>query len=103
MASRNVAVLNGSRDGEARFLGFPLSGFGFFISLLLALSAGFFTFFLVTALSIFGFLIWNQGLHHSANYAFTYLYFGLPTAVLVWAIAFAVFGTLWIRAKLRPR
>jgi len=92
----------GHRGGS--FLGFPLEGFGFFTSLLLALSSGFFTFFLVTALSIFGLLIWNQGLHHKVNYADSYLYFGLPSAILVWAVAFAVFGALWIRAKvLRAR
>ena len=82
------------------FLGFPLEGFGFFTSLLLALSSGFFTFFLVTALSIFGLLIWNQILHHTVNYANSYLYFGFPAAVAVWSIALIVFGTLWIRAKM---
>jgi hypothetical protein len=82
------------------FLGFPLKGFGLFQSLLLALSSGFFTFFLITGLSIFGLLIWNQLLHHTINYADSYLYFGFPAAVVVWVISIGVFGTLWIRAKI---
>jgi hypothetical protein len=88
------------QGGTKSFLGFPLEGFGFFTSLLLAASSGFFTFFLVTALSIFGLLFWNQGLHHTVNYANSYLFFGFPAAVVVWAVALVVFGTLWIRAKL---
>jgi hypothetical protein len=90
-------------ETSGTFLGFPLEGFGFITSLLLALSSGFFTFFLVTALSIFGLLIWNQGLHHTVNYADSYLFFGLPAAIAIWTIAFVVFGTLWIRAKIHAR
>jgi hypothetical protein len=92
----------GRRPGGA-FLGFPLEGFGLFTSLLLALSSGFFTFFLVTALAIFGLLIWNQILHHTVNYANAYLYFGLPSAVVVWVVALGVFGALWIRAKITAK
>lgn len=91
----------GGRTGS--FLGFPLEGFGFFTSLLLALSSGFFTFFLVTALSIFGLLVWNQILHHHVNYADSYLFFGLPAAIAVWTVALGVFGTLWVRAKIHAR
>jgi hypothetical protein len=91
------------RGTSGSFLGFPLEGFGFFTSLLLALSSGFFTFFLVTALSIFGLLVWNQILHHKVNYADSYLFFGFPAAVAVWAVALAVFGTLWVRAKIHQK
>ncbi len=98
MAQGIMTDLAARREGS--FLGFPLKGFGFFTSLLLALSSGFFTFFLVTAVSIFSLLIWNQGMHHHVNYADSYLYCGFPAAVAVWAIAFAVFGTLWIRARI---
>jgi hypothetical protein len=97
----NAGVDSGRLSGS--FLGFPLEGFGFFTSLLLALSSGFFTFFLVTALSIFGLLVWNQILHHNVNYANAYLFFGFPAAAGVWTIAFAVFGTLWIRARIHAR
>jgi hypothetical protein len=48
-------------------------------------------------------LIWNLGLHHSVNFANSYLYFGLPAAVVVWLVAFAVFGSLWIRAKITAK
>ena len=88
---------------SGRFLGFPLEGFGLFTSLLLATSSGFFTFFLVTAISIFGLLIWNQMLHHSVNYANAYLFFGFPAAVVVWAVALVVFGSLWVRARLHSK
>jgi len=89
-----------ARRPESTFLGFPLKGFGLFTSLLLAASSGFFTFFLVTALSIFALLIWNLGMHHKVNYADSYLYCGFPAAVVIWVIAIGVFGTLWIRAKI---
>ncbi len=85
------------------FLGFPLEGFGFFTSVLLAAASGFFTFFLVTALSIFALLFWNQLGHHSVDYADTYRYCGFPAAVVVWTIAFFVFGSLWIRAKIHMK
>jgi len=85
------------------FLGFPLEGFGFLTSVLLALASGFFTFFLVTALAIFSLLVWNQGMHHTVNYADSYLWVGLPAAIVVWVVAFLVFGTLWIRAKVTAK
>jgi hypothetical protein len=94
----------GRHSGQSgSFLGFPLEGFGFFTSLLLALSSGFFTFFLITAMSIFGLLVWNQILHHKVNYADSYLFFGLPAAIAVWTVALGVFGTLWVRAKIHAR
>jgi hypothetical protein len=93
----------GPGGASGSFLGFPLEGFGFFTSILLALSSGFFTFFLVTALSIFGLLIWNQALHHTVNYANSYLFFGFPAAVAVWTVALMVFGTLWVRAKIKAK
>jgi hypothetical protein len=77
----------GANRGSGSFLGFPLEGFGLFTSLLLTASSGFFTFFL----------------HHTANYANSYLYFGFPAAVAVWTIALLVFGTLWVRAKIHAK
>lgn len=103
--SRNVALSHSGEPGRSSgsFLGFPLEGFGFFTSILLALSSGFFAFFLVTALSIFGLLVWNQMLHHHVNYADAYLLFGFPAAVAVWTVALAVFGWLWIRARIHAK
>ncbi|HUB00500.1 MAG TPA: hypothetical protein VMA34_19365 [Terracidiphilus sp.] len=86
--------------GGARFLGFPLEGFGLFTSLLLAFAAAFFTFFAATFVAIVSLLVWNQILGHNINYADTYRYVGLPAGLLMLAIALPVFATLWIRAKL---
>lgn len=102
MARNEYAVERGSR-GSGRFLGFPLEGFGLFTSLLLTASSGFFTFFLVTAIAIFSLLVWNQILHHTVNYADAYLYCGFPAAVVIWALGLVVFGTLWVRAKIRMK
>lgn len=109
MMSKDVAwASHGPSSGtpgghSGRFLGFPLEGFGLFTSLLLAFSSGFLAFWLVTGLAIFALLIWNQGLHHTVNYAYSYLYAGLPAAIAVWVIALGLFGTLWVRAKIRAR
>ena len=105
--SNSAAVRQNGSSARGRssgsFLGFPLEGFGFFTSLLLTVSSGLFAFSLVTGLSIFGLLIWNQILRHTVNYANSYLFFGLPAAIVVWAVALVVFGTLWIRAKVHAR
>ena len=52
-------------------------------------------------LAIFALLGWNLIGHHSVNYADSYLYVGFPAGVIVLLVALPVFGTLWIRAKLR--
>ncbi len=87
-------------DG-ARILGFPIEGFGLFTSLLLSFAAAFFTFFATTCIAIFGFLIWNAASAHKIDFADTYLYIGFPAGVLVLLIALPIFGTLWLKAKLR--
>ena len=87
------------RDG--RVLGFPLEGFGLFTSLLLSFASAFFTFFLTTTIAIFALLFWNVIGHHTVDFADTYLYVGMPAGLLVLIVALPVFGTLWIRAKLR--
>jgi len=88
------------RQGGGRFLGFPLEGFGLFTSLLLSFAAAFFTFFAATFFAIFALLVWNQILGHNVNYADTYRYVGLPSGLLMLAVALPVFGTLWVRGKL---
>ncbi len=102
-ATWNDGRLASVHGNSRRFLGFPLEGFGIFTSLLLTVSSGVLTFWLMTGVGIFGLLIWNQGLHHHVNYADSYLYVGLPSAILVLAIALVVFGTLWVRATLRMK
>jgi hypothetical protein len=89
------------RPGGGKILGFPLQGFGLFTSLLLSLASAFFTFFASTCIAIFSLLGWNIFGHHTVNYADSYLYIGFPAAVLVLVVALPVFGTLWVRARLR--
>lgn len=89
------------RHPGGTFLGFPLEGFNLFQSLLLSFASAFFTFFLTTTLAIFALLAWNLFGHHTVNYADSYLYVGLPAALVVLLIALPVFATLWIRAKTR--
>jgi hypothetical protein len=89
------------RTGGGKVLGFPLEGFGLFTSLLLSFAAAFFTFFASTCIAIFSLLAWNVLGHHTISYADSYLYVGLPAGVIVLLVALPVFGTLWVRAKLR--
>jgi hypothetical protein len=84
-----------------KVLGFPLKGFGLFTSLLLSFAAAFFTFFASTCIAIFALLAWNLFGHHAVSYADSYRWVGFPAGVLVLVVALPVFGTLWVRAKLR--
>lgn len=90
-----------SPSSPGKFLGFPLAGFSLFASALLTLATGFFTFFAATFLAIVSLLVWNGILGHTVNYADTYLYVGFPAGVLALVVAFFVFGSLWLRAKIR--
>ena len=89
------------RAGRETVLGFPLAGFGLFQSLLLALAAGFFTFFATTCVAIFALLGWNLIGHHAVNYADSYLWVGFPAGVVVLVVTVPLFGVLWLRAKVR--
>ena len=89
------------RPGSRTVFGFPLKGFGFFTSLLLAFAAAFFTFFATTCIAIFSLLAWNLIGHHAVNYADSYLWVGFPAGLLVLVVALPLFGVLWVRAKLR--
>jgi hypothetical protein len=86
---------------SGRVFGFPLEGFSLFQSLLLAVAAGFLTFFATTCISIFVLLGWNLFGHHTVSYADTYLYVGFPAGVLVLVIGLPLFLALWLRAKTR--
>ncbi len=96
-----MQTAHGQRHPGGTFLGFPLEGFSLFQSLLLAFTSGFFAFFATTTISIFALLAWNLIGHHTVNYADSYLYVGFPAGLIVLVIAMPLFGTLWIRAKLR--
>ena len=87
--------------GGGTVFGFPLKGFGLVSGLLLAFASAFFTFFASTCVAIFALLAWNLIGGHTVNYADSYLYVGFPAGVVVLAVALPLFGTLWVRAKLR--
>jgi dolichyl-phosphate-mannose--protein O-mannosyl transferase len=89
------------RRGGGRILGFPLEGFGLFTSLLLSFAAAFFTFFASTTIAIFALLGWKLFGGHAIDFAVSYRYVGFPAGVVVLIAALPVFGTLWVRAKLR--
>jgi hypothetical protein len=89
------------RRESGTVLGFPLQGFGLFTSLLLSVASAFFTFFASTCIAIFSLLAWNVFGHHTVSYADSYRYVGFPAGVLVLLVALPVFGTLWVRGKLR--
>jgi hypothetical protein len=88
------------RPAGGKVFGFPLKGFGFLTSLLLAFAAAFFTFFASTTVAIFALLGWNLLGHHAVNYADAYRYVGFPAFLLVLVVALSTFAVLWIRAKL---
>jgi hypothetical protein len=82
-------------------LGFPLKGFGFFLSLLLAFASAFFAFFASTTVAIFALLAWRLAGHDHVDFTASYRWVGFPAFVIVLVIALPLFGTLWVRAKLR--
>jgi hypothetical protein len=84
-----------------KILGFPLQGFGLFTSLLLTLATGFFTFFASTCIAIFSLFGWNVFGHHAVNYADSYRYIGFPAGLVALGVAMVVFGSLWVRAKVK--
>jgi hypothetical protein len=96
-----MQTAHSQRHPGGTFLGFPLDGFSLFQSLLLVFTSAFFTFFATTTLAIFALLAWNLIGRHSVNYADSYLYVGFPAGSIMLLVALPVFGTLWIRAKLR--
>ncbi len=90
-----------TRPEGGTVLGFPLKGFGFFTSLLLSFAAAFFTFFATTTVAIFSLMVWNLSGQRPISYVASYRYVGFPAFVVVLVVALPVFGTLWVRAKLR--
>lgn len=85
---------------ETRIFGFPISDFGFFSSLLLALSSGFLSFFATAFVSIVVLLFYNLAGHHSVDYAIAYKDIAFPVGCVVLVLGILFFGTLWIRSKI---
>jgi len=90
--------IQNSRAAGGAVFGFPLRGFGLFSSLLLSFASALFTFCITTMVAIFVLLAWRFA-GHNPNFADTYLYVGLPSALLVLAVALPFFIAVWIRAK----
>ncbi|MFZ0394199.1 MAG: hypothetical protein WCF17_12960 [Terracidiphilus sp.] len=93
-----IHSVENSRPAGGAVFGFPLRGFGLFSSLLLSFASALFTFCVTTMVAIFALLGWRFA-GHNPNFADTYLYVGLPCALLVLVIALPLFLALWIRAK----
>jgi uncharacterized membrane protein len=88
-------------DDTVRLFGVPVGDFGFFASLLVAVSAGFLTFFAMTFLSIIGVSIYKGITHSPITLAVSYKYIAFPAGVLVLVVALAFLMTLWVRRKMR--
>ena len=86
-------------DTRGRFFGVPLGDLGLVTSVLMALTVGFMSFFLLTFLAIVGLMIYN-GMGHHVDYAASYKYISFPAACVVLAASLIFFGTLWLRRKL---
>jgi protein-S-isoprenylcysteine O-methyltransferase Ste14 len=76
--------------------GAPVGELGWFASLLMALATGMAAFFAATFVGIFSILFWNAAGHH-ADFAWSYLYVGLPVGGTVMVLAVAYMGMLWVR------
>jgi len=85
----------------ATLFGIPFGGLGWFGTLLIAVAAGFMTFFATTFCAIVVILIFNSAAHTSIDYAVSYRYVGLPIGLIVLVCALAYLGTLWVKRVLR--
>ncbi len=82
--------------------GAPMGNLGWFASLLMGLASGMAAFFLATFLGIMTILLMNAA-GHKADYAWSYLYVGLPVGATVMVLALAYLGMLWSRRVARKR
>ena len=99
MTSRQSEMpASGANSTKGRLFGVRVGEFGFFTSVLLALTTGVLTFFLTTFLAIFGIMIYN-GLGHNVNYADSYKLISFPIACVMLAASLIFFATLWLRRK----
>jgi hypothetical protein len=99
MTSRkDEMTLHGKNSAPAKLFGVPVGEFGFFLSLLLALTTGVLSFFLMTFLAIVGITIYN-GLGHNIDYADSYKLISFPFACVILAASLVFFVTLWLRRK----
>jgi hypothetical protein len=98
MATQND-VARARREGE--LFGIPLGDLGWFQSLLMGLATGMAAFFLATFVAIFSLLIYTASTHKPVDFAWTYLYAGLPVGGTVMVLALAFLGVQWARRMAR--
>jgi hypothetical protein len=98
---QNAPLTSPRTAGSGYLFGVPLGDLGWFTTLLMSAALGMAAFFAATFCAIIGILFYNEALHHSVDFALTYRWAGLPIGLLVFAIALAYLGTLWIRRHLR--
>jgi len=102
-------MYNATGDGRKTLMagyvfGAPVGELGWFASLLMALATGMAAFFAATFVGIFSILFWNVGhKQNPADFAWSYLYVGLPVGGTVMVLAVAYMGMLWVRRILRKR
>ena len=84
-----------------RLFGVPVGEFGFFASVLVSVTAGFLTFFLMNFLSILGVSIYKGVTGSTISLAVSYKYIAFPAGVLVLVVALVFLLTVWMRRKIR--
>ncbi len=80
--------------------GAPMGELGWFASLLMGLASGMAAFFFTTFLGIVTILFLNAA-GHKVDYAWSYLYIGLPLGLIVMVLSLAYLGMLWTRRVMR--
>jgi predicted lipid-binding transport protein (Tim44 family) len=81
--------------------GVPVGELGWFASLLMGTAVGFAAFFGSTFIGIVSLLIYNTTGHHTVDYSFAYMRFGMPIGVLVLCVSYAFLATMWTKRLLR--
>lgn len=76
--------------------GVPVKDLGLIATGIIGVASGFAAFFLATFVGIISILLYNAG-GHTADYAISYKFVGLPAGVAVAALVLAYLGMLWIR------
>ena len=81
--------------------GVPVGRFTFVQSVIIAVAAGFLSFFAINFLSIIGVAIYKGITGSAVTLAISYKYIAFPAAMLVMAASLAFFMGLWVRNKFR--
>ncbi|HEY5055204.1 MAG TPA: hypothetical protein VII58_03540 [Acidobacteriaceae bacterium] len=98
---RSASTPSATIAPSSTLFGIPFGGLGWFGSLLIAVAAGFMSFFATTFCAIVVILIANSASHTSIDFAVSYRDVGLPVGLVVLVAALGYLGTLWVRRVLR--